>query len=457
MPAPHAWHLFAAITAIAVIAASGPVAAQSARIVDAIKNRDVAALGQLVASKADVNQAGGDGATALHWAAHVDSIESADLLLKAGAQVDAHNVYGVSPLMLASLNGSPRMVTRLLDGGANPNTALPSGETVLMTAARVGNTETVRLLLAKGADVKASEKEKGQNALMWAAAEGHAGVVALLLEHGADPSATSASGFTPLLFAARSGTPEVAAALLKKGANIEARSSDQATPLILAAASGNQAVSVFLLENGADPNAVDKLGMAPLHAAVWKQYGNTTIISALLAKRANPNARVTGPPPLGPAEGFAGNSAYLVGATPFILAAAGADAPVMRILAANGVDTRLATNDGTTPLMAAAGLGWVVGLTPVTFAQAVEATALAIELGNDVNAARSDGATALHGAARNGADPVVQLLVDKGANVNVKNKRGQTPLYIAGHAQLSASLIEHPTTVTLLRKLGGVE
>ena len=87
----------------------------------------------------------------------------------------AANRYGVTPLSLACTNGNAAMVELLLKAGADPNTALPGGETALMTAARTGKVDAVKALLAHGADVNAKEPQRGQTALMWAAAEGNVG------------------------------------------------------------------------------------------------------------------------------------------------------------------------------------------------------------------------------------------------------------------------------------------
>ena len=103
----------------------------------------------------------------------------------------AANRYGVAPIALASLNGSASMLARLLAAGADANRAQPEGETAVMTAARTGRVEAVRILLDHGADVDAAEQWRGQTALMWAAAEGHTAAVRELIARGADVDARS--------------------------------------------------------------------------------------------------------------------------------------------------------------------------------------------------------------------------------------------------------------------------
>ena len=104
--------------------------------------------------------------------------------------------------------------------GADPNAALPEGETALMTAARSGNVDAANALLAHGADINRKETWRGQTALMWAAAEGHPDVIRALLAHGADMHARSNGGFTPLLFAVREGKIGAVKTFLEAGADL---------------------------------------------------------------------------------------------------------------------------------------------------------------------------------------------------------------------------------------------
>jgi ankyrin repeat protein len=172
----------------------------------------------------------------------------------------------------------------------------------------------------------------------------------------------------------------------------------------------------------------------------------------LLAHGANPNARVAKQPSR---FGFSLFQLRLVGATPYLLAAMGGDAAVMRALIAAGADPALPTNEKTSALMVASGLGRVVGESRVSEPDSLAAVMLALELGGDVNAANAAGETALHGAAYIGANSIVELLIDKGAAVNPANKCGWTPLTIAEGVYHQGVVIVHEPTATLLRSHGG--
>jgi ankyrin repeat protein len=337
-----------------------------------------------------------------------------------------------------------------------------------MTAARTGNIDAVRALLERGADVNARESSEDQTALMWAVSERHGTVARLLLERGADVRARSRRGQTALHLAARHGDLDSSRVLLDRGADVNQTASDRLSPLVVASVRDHAALAVFLLERGADPN-LSGGGFTALHWAVglweteltgprgidttrdeeWRALrgvgaGKTELVKALLAHGADPNSTITRAPQR---VGFTRGGLNLVGATPFVVAAAAGDAGLMRRLAAGGADPQLATRDNTTALMAAAGVGRVSAESSVTEGRALEAVRLALELGGDVNAVNTAGDTALHGAAATGAGAVVKLLVDRGAALNVKNKRGQTPLMSARGSPVA----------DLLRTLGAEE
>ena len=453
------------------------------RLADAAKQQNRSALQQLLKQKADPSGAQVDGTTALHWAAHHDDLEAAKLLLGAGANVRAANRYGVTPLTLACTNGSGPMVSLLLDAGADPNTTLPGGETALMTAARTGQLEPVRALIARGANVnakvQAKDGQQGQTALMWAAAEGHVPVVEALIAAKAEWNTRLDSGFTPFLFAAREGRIGVARTLLKAGANANETIEIKPTPaprpgrhprsgvsaLVLAVTNAHYELASVLLDAGADPNAAEA-GYTALHVLTTARKpgvgdndpppdgsGNLSaesFVRKMAQKGANLNARMTKRVPFGM------TAINTLGATPFFLAARTADADLMRLLASLGADPKMTNDEGTTPLIAAAGLGTrSPGEDAGTESEVLEAVQVALELGNDINAANINGETAMQGAAYKNYPAVVELLATKGAKIelwNKKNKFGWTPLLIAQGYRFG-NFKPSPTTVTAIEKV----
>ena len=443
---------------LAMWLAASVLATADSRFADAAEKADRTTLRTLLKQHADVNAPQADGMTALHWAAHRDDLETARLL--ASANANATNRYGVTPLSLACQNGSTAMVELLLAQGADANTTLRGGETVLMTAARTGQTGPVAALLSRGAKVDAKER-RGQTALMWAAADGHAAVVELLLKAGADfRAALPDSGFTPLFFAARDGRADVVRVLLKAGVDVNATmepgkptakgARKGTSALLLAVENGHFNLAVDLLEAGADPND-QRSGFTALHALTWVRKPNrgeddgdpsplgsgnlssVQFIRKLVVHGADVNARLT--------TGKGGPGLFSkVGATPFLMAASTADAACLRLLIELGANPLLGNVDNCTPLMVACGIGVgsaaaneVAGEEP----EVLEAAQLLLKLGADVNAVDANGETAMHGAAYKNMPKVVQFLADKGAKVEIwnrKNQYGLDPLGIAeGH------------------------
>lgn len=452
-------------------------AAEDALLADAAERQDRGEVRALLAASAAVDARQPDGASALHWAAHWNDVETARLLVAGGADVNAANDLGVTPLALAALNASAEMADILLRAGADPDAARPGGETVLMTAARTGNPDVVRLLVAAGAAVRGTAHFRAQTPLMWAASEGHAGVARFLIAAGADVHARSVHGTTALLLAARNGDVETARVLLDGGADVNAgepylafdarvdveeSQTSGRTPLVVAAASQvaisgweyhldvepstHEALALFLLERGADPNVPDSIGRTALHAAV--ETGKADLVKALLDHGADPNARLTRAPFVFKGD-FISYGRY-VGATPLWLAAAARvpDPGILQAIAAAGGDPGLPADDGTTPLMAAVGVVLNEARQP-TDEQSLELVSLLVGMDIDLNAVDRRGRTALHGAARLAKNAIVEVLAENGARVNIADGRGLTPLDVG-----TVSRPLHPDTERLLRRLG---
>ncbi len=396
-----------------------------------------------------------EASEALINAVHRDDLANATSLIDSGENATEPNRYGVTPLSMACLNGNPAMVKLLLEAKADPNADLQGEETPLMTAARTGDLECVRLLLENGAEIDAIER-RGQTALMWAASEGHAEVVKLLIESGADLKISLNSGFNALLFAIRAGHTQTVRIFLEAGADVSGAAKvrradgrsmrDHTSPLMLAIHNGHLELALELVDRGADPNDI-RSGFAPLHAISWVRktpsgdgpdgippptisgkITSTQFVSELVKRGADVNIRQT-------AGGGGGPNLDLKGATPFLLAAATDDLPLLKALKQVGADPTLTNSVGTTPLMAAAGVGIAApGEDAGSEDEAVETVEYLLSLGANINAVDKKGETAMHGAAYKGVAKVIRLLDSHGADISIwnqKNKRGWTPLLIA--------------------------
>jgi ankyrin repeat protein len=381
-----------------------------------------------------------------------------------------------------------------------------------MIAARVGVPESVRVLLERGAVVDARDKTYQQTALMIAVRENHPVVVQMLIERGADVNAKTRTGQTPqwvlpnsvpgfghgvgivrgglpargsrapipgslspLLYAARDGRLEAAKLLLAAGAEINQTDANAITPLIMAIVNNRVDVARLLIEKGADIQAADWYGRTPLWAAIETRnmdVDNASFVNSidrapfldliriLLEKGADPNVRMKEVPPIRRAFlRVTGSLSWVdfTGQTPFLTAALAGDLTVMRLLLQHGADPKIPTFEGTTALMAAAGVNWVFDQTydegPAALLEAVK---MCYELGMDVNAVNSMGLTAMHGAANRGSDDIIRFLVEKGAKLDVKDKEGRTPLTWAEGVFLATHPAKpKPSSIALLNSLTG--
>jgi ankyrin repeat protein len=502
-----------------VVQNAAPKAPQSdTRLADAAMKRDMAAvralLDQEIDQKVDVNVPGKDGTPALHWLVRVDDLDSARLLLRAGADATRASRTGVTPLYLACANGNAAMIRLLLDAGADANAPDPTGETPLMTASKVGDLASVKLLLDRGAVVDTRDPEFQQTALMVAVRDNHPDVVRLLVERHADVNAKTRTGrtppwilpnsvpgfghgigivrgglpergsrylipggMTPLLYAARDGRVDAARMLVAAGARLEETDPNGITPLLMAISNDHMDMARFAIDQGAHVNVMDWYGRTPLWAAVEARNmdvdnGNfengvdreaaLDVITLLLARGADPNTRTKETPPIRRQMlRVTGSLSWVdfTGQTPFLTAALAGDLATMRLLLDYGADPYVTTFGGTTALMAAAGINWVVDQTFDEGPKALlDAVKLCYELGMDVNDVNSMGLTAIHGAANRGSDDIIQFLVQKGAKLDIKDKEGRSPLtwaegvFLATHPGKAK-----PSSMALIKKLTGSE
>jgi cytohesin len=322
--------------------------------------------------------------------------------------------------------------------------------------------------------VNAKETVRGTTALMWAVAQRHPAVVKLLVERGADVKAASApawqarpvrygkavdprpsqgrnqdlvvsevgprnargtdgGGLSPLAFAARGNDLESAKVLLAAGADVNQVTNYGWSPLLIATQNRYYQLASYLLDHGANPNLTNKGGWSPLYLAVDNRnieggdypvrkpdMDTLEFITKLLDKGANVNWRVQ--------EStwyrtvFTSQWVHEDGATAFWRAAQSSDLAVMKLLLDRGADPNIATNVGVTALQVAAGIGWVEGITyEWSKAANLETIQLLLKLGADPNAQSQTGRTALHGAGHKGSTAAIQALVDAGARLDIRD------------------------------------
>jgi ankyrin repeat protein len=477
-------------------------------LADAAERGDEAAVRAYLKQRVDVNEGGTRGTPALHWVVRRQNPSLANALIRAGADANKANPYGVRPLHLAIENEDVEMVRLLLKAKADPGGTDATGETPLIKAAKSGHVQVVTALLDAGAAADTKDSGFGQTPLMAAAREGHTAVAKLLIDRGARVNAQTRTGKTPevrnpaeskasrgagiqrggwpnrgiresipgaktpLLYAAREGHVDIARLLLDAGANLEQSDADGVTPLLIALLNEHAEMASFLIERGANVNAMDWYGQSPLFAAVDVRNLDVSgptrdngvdreafyrVAELLLNRGAKPNSRTREFPPQRPWVTRLGSLSWVdfTGQTPFLRAALAGDVKVMKLLLRFGADANIPTTEGTTPLMAAAGVNWTVSQTFDEGEPALlEAVKLAHSLGNDVNAQNALGIRALHGAANRGLNSIIGYLVEQGADLAAADKEGRTPLVWARGVFLATHPPEvKPETVALLQKL----
>jgi ankyrin repeat protein len=495
--------LFRVFLGLLVVALAVPAraAGPEPELVAAVKAGNSATVRTLIERKANVNATEVDGTSALHWAVRTGDTASTELLILAGARVDAVNRYGVTPLSVAARNGRGDLIDLLLKSGASVRTAeatLPEGQTLVMQAARTGKVDAVKRIITAGSNVNARETRTGTTALVWAATSNRSDVVRALAEAGADLNIQSKvtnyphtqngvllsgveegvsyvgqtvlprGGWSAVMYAAREGAAGAARALADAGANLDLTDPEGTSALIIAIINGHWDTASVLIEKGADPNLADIKGMTPLYAAIdmhtlgdtfGRPYpqapvieGSVGVIKMLLAKGANPNARLTGP--ILKRVYDAGDNRLGEGATPFMRAARKCDVTVMKLLLDAGANPKLTQKSGNNALMLAAGAVSSGGdeTQRISEDQALAAITIGIAAGLDVNETNTNGDTVMHNAAttNGGLRSVIRLLADSGARLDIKNKADRTPLEAAQRARQP-----NEATIALLRELSG--
>jgi ankyrin repeat protein len=484
--------------------AAVPLVAGNAELADAIQSGRRAAAIEMIAKKsADVNAADADGTTPLLWAANVNDLDLVSRLLKAGANPNQRNLLGSTPLAEAALNSNTEMIQTLLGAGADANAAGADGQTALMLVARTANIAAAKLLLDKGAKVNVTEAQRGQTALMWAAAASEGPMMRELLAHGAEVDAKSATdlmtpliskeprsqprppgGMTAMMFSTREGCMDCVQALVEKGAKLDLPDPEGVTPLISAIFNAHFDVARYLIEKGANVDKWDWWGRSPLYLAVdynTLPHGGRPdqpsiddtlpidIVRILLEKGANPNLQLKMLPPYRATGADRGVDQMLtVGTTPLLRAAKAQDVAAIKLLLEHGAIVDLPNSQGMTPMAAAAGTGSVDADTRGSYyasdiqERAIASLELLLAHGGELNgrAGRLQQAP-LHGAAFWGWNKVVEYLLAKGADINLKDSRGYTAVDYAmgragGNSRGGQRIDVHKETGDLLIAKGGV-
>jgi ankyrin repeat protein len=479
-----------------------------ASIAEAARKQDWAAVQAMARRGGDLNAVSTEGSTALHFAIHAGEAPAVQTLLDAGANITLRNVAGISPLQLAITSGETAITKMLLAKGADARAQDEAKESLLMLAARSGDGAMASALIAAGAVVDYVEPQFSQDALMIAVRSARPSVVEALIKAGAELNHQTPAGpepvtrepgagggstgegmirsgvppegqrlagtgkLTALLYAARDGQTEAARMLVKAGAKLELADYNGITPLIMAVTNDHFDIARLLIEAGANVNAVDWYGRQPLWTAVESRNRDVSsatattngvdreaglqVITMLIDKGANVNARLLHfPPRMG---GHAFNMSYVptVGETPLYRASLNNDLAVMRLLLAHKADPLLKTFNGTSPLAAASGVGWVRGQTfvPGGYPVQLEAVKLLLELDGDVNQVNEMGLAPVHGAAFRWSDDVIAFLVDKGARLDIKDKVGRDAYTWAAGVTIPSTPPEpSPRTMALIEKL----
>jgi len=397
------------------------------------------------------------GTTALMWAADEAHPAAVQLLLQRGADIKARS------------NPAPRGRGPALGKANDPRKAVAAQAAALAAREASPDLATLSALgggggrAQAGAAAAAADDDQGDAApgprgrqapndggaltpLVYAVRSNDVESVKVLLAAGADVNQVTGYGWSPLLVATQNRYYKLGAFLLDHGADPTLANKGGWTPLYLATDNRN-------IENGDYP--VRKGDMDHLD-----------FIKLLLDKGADVNARVKDSTETRTV--FTNQWLDENGATPFLRASQSGDLALMKLLLARGADPKIATTLGVTALQVAAGIGWVEGITYEWSEQdTLEAVRLLLDLGLDPNAQADTGRTALHGAAHKGRPDVVQLLADHGARLDVRdygntdNRGGKLAVhtwqpvdYADGLVRVGVqSAIAHAETGLLLRKL----
>jgi ankyrin repeat protein len=475
-------------------------------------NGDAGVIAALIKAGGNPNESLPLGRTPLMAAARTGNIDAIKVLLDHGAQVNVkETLRGTTPLMWAADEGHADAIKILIEHGADIAAKSDPAERGRGPALGKSN-DPRKAVAAQGAALAAGNALDlsqlsglrgdnngiggGRGAAGAAPARGGRGAGrggqaaaganadqddAFVAAFGARgrPVVKDGGGLTPLVYAARADDLDSIKALLAAGADINQTTLYGWSPLLVATQNRYYKLGAYLLDHGANVNLANKGGWTSLYLATDNRnieggdypvrkpdMDHLEYIKLLLDHGADVNARMKDSTETRTV--FTNQWLDENGATAFLRASQSGDVELMKLLLAHGADPKIDTVLHVTALQVAAGIGWVEGITYEWSPQATfEACKMLVDLGIDVNAQADTGRTALHGAAHKGRTDVIQLLVDHGAKLDVRdygntdNRGGKLAIhtwepvdYADGLVRVGVqSAIAHPEAGLLLRKL----
>lgn len=392
-------------------------------LIAAVRRSRVEIVTFLLTARANPNLSGATGENALSSAVATGNLDIIRMLLKHGADPNIKNFAGDTPLMYAITTGNMDIIKILLDHGAEANVKNSAGTSPLMYAVdgRVRDnqkmTAIVRMLIAAGADVNGKDKQ-GRTVLLFAVQSRNRETIELLQRSGAKIGDEVLAFYHTIGV----GTPESVQALISLGVNIEVRNQFGSTPLMHAARMGRGSIVKVLLDSGANVNVRDAKGFTPLYHAAYAGY--IDVIKALLSKGADVNAKINGE-------------------TIVSLLARGVVAGRSARVVEGGHPTAIIVGGESSLAPSVAIVGPPAG---EAIEDLVEHPAymmsLLLEHGADPNIADKDGLTPLMYAAGKGRLDLVKTLLAHGADVNAKGAYGITASQLAIGDDVIAALNE---------------
>ena len=456
-----------AVFALCVLALGASAASDlDAKLLDAAQKNDPTDVRALLTAGADANARAADGSTPMIYAAHFGDVRGVQALLGAKGDPNLTNRYGVGPMHEAALRADAGLLETLITAGADVDLALPQGETALMLASRTSGVDAVRLLIQHGAKVNVVERWQGQTPLMYAAANDRGEVVAALIAAGADVNARTPlndlpdrkpavryfveiplAGLTPVMFAARHGALSALRALIKGGADLDAKTPEGFSSVVIALDNLHFDAAKVLVEAGANPNggglfavveARHRVNYVGEYQVPTGAEGAIDLLKSMLAHGADLNDRL--PEPLLDRDARFGPPPPKITDLALIRAARSSDVEAMRVLIDAGADPSLHDDKrgGVTPLLAVMMGPELPALIEADRQPTEQAAIAAIDFLLDHGVASSIGnglgTTALHMAALRDYPGVVRHMAERGADLNVGDREGFTPLdYAVGH------------------------